>query len=83
MLFLNRFPKEKSIKEQWLSFCGIKEEILNTATFLCSHHFKKEDLKQKSNCTIVISGAIPSNHISKKLKKRYNFQVQLFLSKYK
>ncbi|XP_039309958.1 uncharacterized protein LOC120358766 [Solenopsis invicta] len=46
----HRFPKNKQDREKWLSFCGIKEQDLNTATFLCSNHFKEEDLKKKLNC---------------------------------
>ncbi|XP_025270678.1 THAP domain-containing protein 6 [Camponotus floridanus] len=68
----HRFPKDKDIRKKWLSFCGIKEEVLNTATFLCSQHFKKEDLKQKSNSFSLNTGSIPSIYDIKKKKKRSN-----------
>ncbi|XP_039303417.1 uncharacterized protein LOC105207019 [Solenopsis invicta] len=64
----HRFPKNKQDREKWLSFCGIKEQDLNTATFLCSNHFKEEDLKKKLNCLITNPGAIPSIKTQKRKK---------------
>ncbi|XP_011335213.2 uncharacterized protein LOC105278095 [Ooceraea biroi] len=67
----HRFPKDRHSREKWLSFCGIREKDLNTATFLCSNHFKEEDLTKRINCVIVNPGAIPFIKTQKR-KKRSN-----------
>ncbi|XP_026824747.1 uncharacterized protein LOC105285358 isoform X3 [Ooceraea biroi] len=67
----HRFPKDRHSREKWLSFCGIGEKDLNTATFLCSNYFKEEDLTKRINCVIINRGAIPSIKTQKR-KKRSN-----------
>ncbi|RLU26435.1 hypothetical protein DMN91_000229, partial [Ooceraea biroi] len=64
------FPKDRHSREKWLSFCGIGEKDLNTVTFLCSNHFKEEDLTKRINCVIVNPGAILFIKTQKR-KKRY------------
>ncbi|XP_071632047.1 uncharacterized protein [Temnothorax longispinosus] len=55
------FPKNEKSREKWLTFCGIDERVLNTATKLCSNHFQKDDIIHKANKgTFVKPNAVPS-----------------------
>ncbi|KYQ47264.1 hypothetical protein ALC60_13749 [Trachymyrmex zeteki] len=53
------FPKNKELCKQWLLFCGIGENILNTATKLCSNHFEKNDIIFKAKGSVVKLNAVP------------------------
>lgn len=75
MDYINRFPKQKEIRQQWVAFCGINEDVLNTATRLCSNHFH-EDLKNKRGKAVVLSfNAVPSIRMKKKEKSKQSNSV--------
>ncbi|KYN14508.1 hypothetical protein ALC57_13289 [Trachymyrmex cornetzi] len=63
---VNRFPKQKKIRKQWLEFCEINEHILNTVTRICSNHFREELKKKLSKGIVLKPNAVPSVHIKKK-----------------
>ncbi|XP_067204147.1 uncharacterized protein [Linepithema humile] len=60
------FPKNKEFRKKWLSFCGINKKVLNTTTKLCSNHFQKEDIINKTKGSIIKPNAVPCIIIKKK-----------------
>lgn len=58
--YINRFPKQKEIRQQWLGFCGINEDVLNTATRICSNHFQDYLKNKRGKAVVLNSNAVPS-----------------------
>lgn len=72
MDYINRFPKQEEIRKQWITFCGIDEHILNTATRLCSNHFCEEMKKIISKSVVLKPNAVPSIYKTKKMPEQSN-----------
>lgn len=51
---------------QWLKFCGIEENVLNTVTKLCSKHFREKDLEKKVKRVYIKPNAVPSFYTRKR-----------------
>ncbi|XP_029161288.1 uncharacterized protein LOC114933019, partial [Nylanderia fulva] len=60
-------PKNEDSCRKWLDFCGIDKQVLTSSTKLCSDHFQKEDIINKSKGTMAKPNVVPSI-ISKKKK---------------
>ena len=67
------FPKDNEFRQKWLAFCGIDEQVLNTATKLCWNHFQKDDITCLARGTIVKRSVVPSI-MKKNVYKRSDFK---------
>lgn len=76
----HEFPRNDESRKKWLDFCGIDENVLNTATKLCSYHFEEDKLIRKSKNTFLKSNALPTI-TSKKRKKHQRLDSSLKKSK--
>ncbi|XP_012215589.1 THAP domain-containing protein 5-like [Linepithema humile] len=74
------FPRNDESRKKWLDFCGIDENVLSTATKLCSNHFEEDKLIHKSKNTFLKSNALPTI-TSKKRKKHQCLDSSLNKSK--
>lgn len=75
-----RFPRNDKSRKKWLDFCGIDENVLSTATKLCSYHFEEDKLIRKSKNTFLKCNALPTI-TNKKRKKRHRLDSSLKKSK--
>ena len=66
-------PKNKESRQKWLAFCGIDEQVLNTATKLCWNHFQKDDIICLAKGSVVKHNAVPSI-MKKNVHKRSDFK---------
>ncbi|XP_018307428.1 uncharacterized protein [Mycetomoellerius zeteki] len=65
------FPKEENIRKQWLAFCGINEQVLNTVTKLCTNHFREEDIIKKPKRSYMKPNTVPFIHGKKGTRSLY------------
>ncbi|XP_029159034.1 LOW QUALITY PROTEIN: uncharacterized protein LOC114931236 [Nylanderia fulva] len=70
------FPKNEDSCRKWLDFCGIDKQVLTSSTKLCSDHFQKEDIINKSKGTMAKPNVVPSI-ISKKKKLRQSLILNI------
>lgn len=71
IFLINRFPKEENIRKQWLAFCGINEQVLNTVTKLCTNHFREEDIIKKPKRSYMKPNTVPFIHGKKGTRSLY------------
>jgi len=48
----HRFPKEESLRKQWISVCGLKQEAQPNSR-VCSNHFEEKDFQQDLKAQIL------------------------------
>jgi len=68
------FPKKEDVRKEWLAFCEINENVLNTVTKLCEHHFNEQEIIRKAKGSCLKPNAVPM------YKKKRKIHQQLFPS---
>ncbi|CAL1682520.1 unnamed protein product [Lasius platythorax] len=73
----HRFPKDPKIRTLWINSLNLDVSKVSLHTFICSKHFKKEDIDTSSLANVRIRpNALPIEHVNNEIVTSSDFQKE-------